>query len=511
MHQIQKNMHQPKFLNKFLFILFVNFLPLVTWSQDNNYWTRSFNEESSLLSGSVVGGGAGPSAIYYNPASISEISKSSFSINASLFAFNFLNANNALGDSIHLDGYHGGVTPRFISYMYQPKKHPRLSFEAAYLSTSNYELNITQNADIKLNVINRLNGDERYLSTFNYHYKYTDDWVGVGTSFKITPHVYLGSSMFLSLRVMNYSRSIDNQAYAIDSSAYSAIGSEVYAAQFSSSANASYYDYGLIFKGGALYHNNRFSFGVNITAPIIDGLYTGGEYSSRKRLQNNIFDPASGLSIPDYFIVDSKTYDDVEIKTKTPLAIATGLNYELKPKKLILYSTFEYFFKVKPYKSIQANESNFLIIDPNVETVPSDEYLTYVAGASAILNGAIGIQWNIAEQLIFYAGYRTDFNYVKHLDYGHYAKKQSLQGFVLDYYHLTGGLVWQLRGNNLITGFQYTRGSSFSQEQFINVSNPVEYNYKENAALQGDREKSMNTFANYIAIYFGATFKFGGN
>ncbi|MEE4258080.1 MAG: hypothetical protein V2I47_13665, partial [Bacteroidales bacterium] len=40
-------------------------------AQSYNHWARSFNEESSLLAGAVVGGGAGPSAIYYNPAGIS--------------------------------------------------------------------------------------------------------------------------------------------------------------------------------------------------------------------------------------------------------------------------------------------------------------------------------------------------------------------------------------------------------------------------------------------------------
>jgi len=71
-------------------------------AQSYNHWVRSFNEESSLLAGAVVGGGAGPSAIYYNPASISEIKESKLSVHASLFSFKFLNVKNALGDGIDL-------------------------------------------------------------------------------------------------------------------------------------------------------------------------------------------------------------------------------------------------------------------------------------------------------------------------------------------------------------------------------------------------------------------------
>ena len=75
--------------HRIIFFLVV-VLPLFSVGQSHNHWTQSFNEESSLLSGAVVGGGAGPAAIYYNPASIAEITESKFSLHASLFSFNFL-------------------------------------------------------------------------------------------------------------------------------------------------------------------------------------------------------------------------------------------------------------------------------------------------------------------------------------------------------------------------------------------------------------------------------------
>jgi len=65
-------------------VLNILIIPETCNSQSHNHWTRSFNEESSLLSGAVVGGGAGPAAIYYNPSSIAEITESKFSLHASL-------------------------------------------------------------------------------------------------------------------------------------------------------------------------------------------------------------------------------------------------------------------------------------------------------------------------------------------------------------------------------------------------------------------------------------------
>ncbi|MEA3476600.1 MAG: hypothetical protein U9R60_00345, partial [Bacteroidota bacterium] len=70
-------------------------------AQGTHYWTQNFNEESSLLSGAVVGGGAGPSAVYYNPATIAESGQSSLSVNASLFSLSAMTAKNGLGEDIN--------------------------------------------------------------------------------------------------------------------------------------------------------------------------------------------------------------------------------------------------------------------------------------------------------------------------------------------------------------------------------------------------------------------------
>ena len=106
-------------------------------AQSTNYWSRSFNEESSLLSGAVVGGGAGPSAIYYNPASISEVVSSKLTLNASLSSINFSSIKNALGEDINLNSTKVFIEPRFVSFMIKSKKLKKMSFEIAALNNEN--------------------------------------------------------------------------------------------------------------------------------------------------------------------------------------------------------------------------------------------------------------------------------------------------------------------------------------------------------------------------------------
>jgi len=98
-----------------IIVLVMSVWPRFVSSQSTNYWTRSFNEESSLLAGAVVGGGAGPTAIYYNPASISEVEASKLSLNASLFSFDIITLKNALGNNIDIGSTKFNIEPRLIS------------------------------------------------------------------------------------------------------------------------------------------------------------------------------------------------------------------------------------------------------------------------------------------------------------------------------------------------------------------------------------------------------------
>ena len=84
-------------------------------AQSSRYWSTHLNEESSMLAGAVVGGGAGVGAIYYNPAWITENQISKLSFNASLVSLQFYKLTNALGEGIDLKTSRFNVQPRFLS------------------------------------------------------------------------------------------------------------------------------------------------------------------------------------------------------------------------------------------------------------------------------------------------------------------------------------------------------------------------------------------------------------
>ena len=62
-----------------------------------------------------------------------------------------------------------------------------------------------------------------------------------------------------------------------------------------------------------------------------------------------------------------------------------------------------------------------------------------------------------------------------------------------------------------MTGLQYSVGREQNRQQFMNLTNPVEYNTTELTPLVGTRQDIMSSFFNALSFYFGATFNFGKN
>jgi hypothetical protein len=200
----------------------------------------------------------------------------------------------------------------------------------------------------------------------------------------------------------------------------------------------------------------------------------------------------------------------MKVSFKTPLSIAAGFTYYSPGKMRIFYSSVEYFWGIDPYRMSSAEEGDDILSGIYDNAIPFNEWLTYMSGADPVFNAAFGYSWTLRKDLLLMGGFRTDFNYRKNYDFGEYTEYNRIINLNLDLYYITCGLSWDIKGQNLITGIQYTVGKTDDRKQIVNLSDPVEYNTVEMAPLQGTRENTMVTLYNAISIYFGASFNFGG-
>jgi hypothetical protein len=132
-----------------------------------------------LLAGSVVGGGAGPSAIYYNPALIDHENISSLSLSANITSLQFLKIENIAGEDINAKKTIFKIQPKFISYIL-PNKNDRLGIEVAVLSPITEDIQYTIQHIDTIDIIDRTVGLETYTGYLNYLRKYDDTWIGGG-------------------------------------------------------------------------------------------------------------------------------------------------------------------------------------------------------------------------------------------------------------------------------------------------------------------------------------------
>jgi hypothetical protein len=485
-------------------------IPFASSGQSHNYWTRSFNEESSLLSGAVVGGGSGPSAIYYNPASISEVKASKLSLNASLFSFDFINVNNALGENIDLASSRGNIEPRFISYMIKSKRFKNWSFEIAILNNENAKSEVTVSVDNRVDILTGIPGDERYFAFYQNSNHFRDDWIGMGGSVKLNDRLYAGISMFVTIKSLDYTNTMDIEAYSLSDSIF--VDNEYvpyYVAAYESSSFLKFNDYRLTWKAGLLYKTENFSFGLSLTTPSLGGIYSDGKRVTRKEKQSNITNPDTGEPLPDYVIVDYQEKKNVHVSYKTPFSLAAGITYKFPDRKRTLYGSVEFFSKTDPYRMIEAEESPDISSGFEPYEVLYSEWLSFVSGARPVFNAAIGYSWTVKKDLLLMGGFRTDFNYMKNLDYGEFEGYNKVQSINVNLYHITCGLSWNILGQDIITGIEYTVGRNKDQQQIANLSDPVEYNTIDNLPLQGIRTNDMTSLYNSISLYLGASFNFG--
>jgi len=484
-------------------------LSLQPYAQSYNHWVRSFNEESSLLAGAVVGGGAGPSAIYYNPAGISEIRESKLSVHASLFSYKLYNIKNALGDGIDVNWSTLLVEPRFLSYMIKPKRRDDMSFELAMLNNENYKLDMAQSVNQYIDILPRYEGLERYFATVQTQNLFRDDWIGAGWSWNINSRLFLGMSMFVTIKSAEYHYDLSIEAYPIDSTV--GIGQSDYSsANFQQNEYVKYNDYRLLWKLGVMYKWDRVSIGANFTSPSVGGIYSDGKRVSRRERQSGIDDPETGVPIPDYFIGDYQEKKAVEVDHRTAWSIAAGLTYKSADHKKAIYTTVEYFGGMDLFRIVQAEESPNIATTNVAGSIAMNEWLTFISGADPVLNVGVGYSWIISEDLWLMTGFRTDYNYIKNIDYEGFDAGKAIRSVGVNNYHFSGGLSWNVLGQDLMTGIQYTFGYDSDLQQIVNLSDPVEYNYDEKKALQGTRQNNMTAIINSFSLYIGATFNFGG-
>ena len=474
--------------------------------QSDNYWSWNFNTPSNLLAGAVVGGGAGPSAIYYNPAEIGHENLPSLAISASILSLQFFDAENIAGPGISADKFIFKIQPRFLSYTL-PSKNDKVGMSAAVLSPVSEELEYTIQHIDSLDIIRRTDGLENYAGYVKYRRKYDETWIGFGYSRQIWDNFYIGASSFVAVMVNKYALQLDAQAYQQgDSVVVNDVPETRYIARDGLSEEFSFWDISLVFKLGAQYKsdNQRFSAGLNLTFPNIP-VY--GEAKVIKSFdRSNVFWNAADRFVRNEAFVDEAK--KVRTRVKTPFSVAIGAAFKSKNQRNAISLTVEYFNSIDPY-AVAKTETNAPGVPDYISGIVGvEDVMSYYFKAEAVTNAGFGTKIYLSDVISLLGGFRTDFTSGSKDDSRFIGDTFKTVRVHMNKFHFTFGSVLKFKKAEVISGLQYTMGRNRDINEVVNYADPVEYVAATGAALQGPRNNSATARLNEIALFLGLSVDF---
>ena len=340
----------PKICNFFLAVVFALLLLVILHEpakgQGGRYWDQNLNSEAALLSGAVVAGESSIAAIYYNPATIPEMTRNNLSLSANLFSIYDLRASNALGSDFPSDRTQVDIYPRIVTLTVNPKKKPDITIEIAYFAKTDDYIQINQGISMTRDIVLSNPGDEYYTGEYYLRSKFTDYYGGAGFGYKLSHSLALGFSGLISYKDDQFYNLITTDAFTMPGQGN--IPQYLSDARYHLKYNM--YDVRLITKLGIHYRKKLWALGINVSFPSLK-LFGDGAVVKLYEYSNIHKDagPAGGSSL---FCGGRQKYCTSHFKD--PLSIAVGANYYTPSGKSIVLITAEYFFGLPSFDYIEA-------------------------------------------------------------------------------------------------------------------------------------------------------------
>ena len=483
-------------LYTFFFFLQVSYLEQAG-AQGSWYWNQSLNTEASLLSGAVVAGESGIAAIYYNPATIPEMTRNNLSLSANLFSVYKYTGKNALGTDFPATRTQLDIQPRILTLTLNPGKKPDLTIEIAYFCKTNDYMQINQGTSLTADIVSANPGEEQYTADFYFRSRFQDYYGGIGLGYKLSSSLAVGFSGMISYK--------DDQYYNLTTtSAFTGSGSsEQYLAEAMYNLKYNMFDVRLITKLGLQWRKNLWAFGMNLNIPSIkifgDGTVVKQyEFSNIHKVAGN---PESS----------STYYGGRQRKCpshfKDPFSVAAGTNYYTPSGNAVFLFTAEYFFGMSEYDYIEANQEPG---EDGYHYAPGEpeEWLSFKSMQRPVFNAGIAFRQRISGELMFSGGFRTDFSYHDPVQEGENLTRNQKTFYSFDLYHFNYGLGYGFKRGSIILGMQLSHGRANDQRQVVNLTDPVEYISDSQLPLTGPVNRNVQIRYYDVMIYFGFVFNF---
>ncbi len=465
------------------------------------YWDQTLNSEAALLSNAVVAGESSIAAIYYNPATITEMKRNNLSLSANLFSVSISNASNALGSDFPADRTQLDVYPRIITLTLNPKKRPELTIEAAYFAKTNNYMQVNEGTSLNGDIIASNPGNEYYTADYYLRSKYQDYYGGAGFGYKLSNTFAFGFSTMISYKDDQFYNLINSNAFTLPETDQGITRQYLSNAAYHLKYNM--FDVRLVTKAGLTLKKKSWALGMNISFPSIK-LFGDGTVVKQYEYTNIHKEAGNPEGFNSY---SGGRQRKCTSHFKDPLSISFGANYYSPSRNSILLFTAEYFFGLPTFDYIEAHH------DPgedgyNYSEVNPEEWLSFTARQIPVFNAGVAYKQQLSDKLMFSGGFRTDFSCLDPDRSSGFPYDNNNTAYTFNVYHVNYGLGFNFKRGSIILGMQFSHGQSNDQKQIVNLTEPVEYISEAQMPLTGEIQNNVKIRYNDISVYLGFMFNF---
>jgi hypothetical protein len=357
--------------------------PADAGAQDTNYWTAKYGTRAILLAGAVIGAPVDLSATFYNPGGVALGLEQEFFLTSKTFQFANIKVKNVAGEGLDFTSQQVGIIPSFVGG-FLPNKWLGEKNKLAYSLLQRFEsrFEVETRTITSLDSIPSLGTGVDFFGEAALDSRLTETWGGVSWSRKYGERLGLGATLYGAYR---YERgrsqilaegltSADTGAVIVDINAFK------------------YWNFRFLWKIGAMYTLEDFSFGVALTTPGLDLFGTGSA-----GFNQFVLAPESPTdTIVNRFVAvereGSSTY-------RSPLSIGAGMEYEFNHTRV--FGSAEWYNSVGPY--------NILELGPFVGQTTGDTIqVKLVQELKAVVAWAVGMRQKLSEKVSGYLSFAFD-------------------------------------------------------------------------------------------------------
>jgi hypothetical protein len=395
-------------------------------AQDAHYWTLQYGTRAELLGGMVVGSIKDLSSTYYNPGALG------FSLDQGLLlttdAFDLTNLNMYAADNKELDisDTRLNKAPGMFAMRFPSVVIGGNQIAISYLTRQAFELELSDNSinswwDPGLDP-----ADGSLSSEFRFYEYLNETWVGASWANALNDRMAVGATLYGIYRSQRMRLQTILQGAHTDGPGASATMITEY----------SYWNAGMLLKGGMSFDYRPLAFGVAVTLPCLSLFGEGKTYYNDSVVNLDLDENG----IPDSYLT-SDYQESLASKYRSPASVSVGASYGYNTTTF--HMSAEYFGRVKTFDVLEPESFRS-------QTEGDTLSMTITGGMKDIFNIGIGLDRKFSEGFSIYCGITTDRS--------GWTKEANTNISSWDLYHLNLGSAFRALGVDWTVGLGYTWG-----------------------------------------------------